>query len=269
MNDFEGPPVERLDRHSICYPRTADFTEDCTDDLLRCSGSLWIIGIDLGLDVEAHVLDIRRPFEKLSQLQQPVSLGYLLIGELRQGQVAFDRGQLLPSQIVDLHANVGEGLVVILRRIGISTLLRFEHEVMPHHRRSVRGEHDIQLQGGYAEPDRVLVCGPRGLGEFTAPAPMRLQVKAFYRRWQRHMPLGLARLGLSTGGGAPGHRKCKQRSTAPDGQRPTANLSAHGLSFLPREGFSSLAPSSRIPRPFAYRDSILQVRLTPSPSDSC
>src|SRR5690625_1827307 len=108
MNDFEGPPVERLDRHSICYPRTADFTEDCTDDLLRSSGSLWNIGIDLGLDVEPHVLGIRRPFEKLSQLQQPVSLGYLLIGELRQVQVAFDRGQLLPGQIVDLHANVGK-----------------------------------------------------------------------------------------------------------------------------------------------------------------
>src|SRR5699024_3153142 len=50
MNDLEGAPIERLDRHTVCHPRAIDLTEDCVDDLLRSSGRPWIIGIDLGLD---------------------------------------------------------------------------------------------------------------------------------------------------------------------------------------------------------------------------
>src|SRR5699024_2313829 len=74
MDDLEGAPIERLDRHAVCHPRAIDLTEDYVDDLLRTSGRLGIIGVDLGLDVEADIFGNRCPLEKLAELQQPIPL---------------------------------------------------------------------------------------------------------------------------------------------------------------------------------------------------
>src|SRR5690625_3043043 len=232
INDLEGAPIERLDRHTVCHPRAIDLSEDCVDDLLRTSGCLGIIGVDLGLNVEADIFGNRCPLEKLAELQQPIPLGDLLIRELLQGLIAFDCGELLPGEAVYLCAHVGEGRLIFIHRIGVPALSGLESEIMPHHRHTVRGEYDVQLQSGYTELDRVLVCGPRGFGEFTASTPVRLQVENVLRTHRRRSPLGLARLGFSAAWVAPGHRERKQRNTTPSAQRPRANLSTQVFSSL-------------------------------------